>query len=256
MATETSRFSLAGKGALITGASSGLGRHFALTLARAGADVALAARREAALRTLAEDIAKTGRRAVPIAMDVTDGESVVEGVAQAWQALGKLDVLVNNAGISIPKFALDTSEEEWDRVLDANLKGAFLVAREVAKRMAARGQGGSIVNNASAVVFKVMKTLASYAASKGGLVSLTEALALEFARDGIRVNALAPGYFLTEINRDFFDTAPGAKLIERVPFRRLGHMEELEGALLLLASEAGSFMTGSVIRVDGGLSLN
>lgn len=248
-------FSLAGRRALVTGASSGLGRHFALTLARAGADIVLAARRREKLEALAREIEALGRRALPVPMDVTDEASVADGVAAAWRGLGALDVLVNNAGISIPKFALETDAEEWRRVLDANLTGAFLVAREVARRMVEHGRGGSIINNASAIGFKVLKGLASYAASKAGLIQLTEALALEFARDNIRVNALAPGYFLTDINREFFDTPQGEKLIERISFRRLGRLEELDGALLLLASDASSYMTGSVILVDGGLSL-
>lgn len=252
----TDLFSLAGRSALVTGASSGLGRHFALTLAEAGADVALAARRKDRLEALAREVEALGRRAVPVAMDVADERSVVEGVAAAWQGLGGIDVVVNNAGVSVPKFALETSAEEWRRVLDANLTGAFLVTREVARRMAERGQGGAIVNNASAIAFKVMKGLASYAASKAGLIQLTQALALEFARDKIRVNAIAPGYVLTDLNREFFATPQGAKLIERIPERRLGRMEELDGALLLLASDAGAYMTGSVILVDGGLSLN
>ena len=247
----TDLFSLAGRSALVTGASSGLGRHFALTLAEAGADVALAARRRDRLEALAREVEALGRRAVPVAMDVADERSVVEGVASAWQGLGGIDVLVNNAGVSVPKFALETSAEEWHRVLDANLTGAFLVTREVARRMAERGQGGAIVNNASAVAFKVMKGLASYAASKAGLIQLTQALALEFARDKIRVNAIAPGPIATEalagVGQDILDRVMATMCVPRI-----GQPEDLVGALLFLASDMSAWMSGQVLVVDGG----
>lgn len=249
-------FSLRGRRALVTGASGGLGRHFALTLARAGADVAVAARRADKLEAVAGEIEKLGVRAAAVEMDVTLQASVEQGVAAAEGALGSLDLLVNNAGVAVSKPALEADVEDWDFVLDTNLKGAYLVAREVARRMVAHERGGVIVNNASAIALKVMKGLASYAASKAGLVQLTQSLALELARYDIRVNALCPGYFATDINKGFFDTPAGQRLIERIPQRRLGDMSALDGPLLLLASDASKYMTGSLIVIDGGLNLN
>ncbi|MEE9302095.1 MAG: SDR family NAD(P)-dependent oxidoreductase [Alphaproteobacteria bacterium] len=249
-------FSLRGHRALVTGASGGLGRHFALTLARAGADVAVTARRADKLEAVAGEIEKLGVRAAAVEMDVTLQASVEQGVAAAEGALGSLDLLVNNAGVAVSKPALEADVEDWDFVLDTNLKGAYLVAREVARRMVAHERGGVIVNNASAIALKVMKGLASYAASKAGLVQLTQSLALELARYDIRVNALCPGYFATDINKGFFDTPAGQRLIERIPQRRLGDMSALDGPLLLLASDASKYMTGSLIVIDGGLNLN
>ncbi len=165
---------------------------------------------------------------------------------------GGLSILVNNAGVSGAARAADLSESEWDQVLDTNLKGVFLVAQAVAQGMRASGRGGAIVNIASILGHRVAGGVSAYAASKAGVIQLTKALALEWARDGIRVNALCPGYIETDINREFFATEPGQQLIRRIPQRRLGQPEELDGALLLLASQAGSYITGSTIAVDGG----
>ncbi|WP_420392494.1 SDR family NAD(P)-dependent oxidoreductase [Acuticoccus sp.] len=246
------QLSLTGKVALVTGASGGLGEHFAGTLATAGASVVLAARRVDRLEALRERLTSAGGRAVAVAMDVTDSASVAHGIDEAAREVGTIDVVVNNAGMSKAALTTDMSDADWRAVIDTNLTGCFTVARETARRMQAAGTGGSIVNVASILGFRVAKMLTAYAAAKAGLIQATKAMALELARDGIRVNALAPGYVETDINRDFFATEAGAALVKRVPQRRLGRMEDLDGPLLLLASDAAAYMTGSVVVVDGG----
>jgi NAD(P)-dependent dehydrogenase (short-subunit alcohol dehydrogenase family) len=243
---------LSGKRALVTGASSGLGRHFARVLARVGARVVLAARRREPLQALRAEIEAAGGEAAVVGLDVASASQVEEAVRSAAARFGGLDILVNNAGINAPAGFLDIEEAEWDRVLDTNLKGAFLVAQAVARAMRDAGTGGSIVNVASILGIRVAGQVASYVASKAGLVHLTQAMALELARHRIRVNALCPGYIETDLNRDFFATDAGQALLKRVPMRRLGRPGDLNGALLLLCSDASSFMTGSVIAVDGG----
>jgi NAD(P)-dependent dehydrogenase (short-subunit alcohol dehydrogenase family) len=243
---------LAGRHALVTGANGSLGSHFARTLAKAGADVALTARRVDALDPLVDEIAKLGRRAVPLALDVTDAASVAQAFDHAAQALGTITIVVNNAGIAITKPLLDHTEDDWLTVIDVNLNGAWRVAQAAARHMVARGAGGSIVNVASILGLRVAAQVPSYAASKAALIQLTKAMAVELARHRIRVNALAPGYIETALNRDFFASDAGKAMIRRVPQRRIGTPDELDGALLLLASDAGSYMTGSVVTVDGG----
>ncbi len=250
----TGPFDLEGKAAIVTGASSGLGRHFALTLARAGAKVALAARRLDALCELASEIEAFDGRAIPIELDVTDGDSVKDCVTTAESELGHLSILVNNAGTAQTKAALDIDEADWDRVMDTNLKGAWLMAQETARHMAKLGHGGSIVNVASVLGLLATGRLASYCASKAALVNLTRALAIDLARHDIRVNALAPGYVETDINREYLTSEARQALKKRIPQRRFGRPEDLDGPLLLLASEASRHMTGSVIVVDGGQS--
>ena len=246
------RFSLAGKTALVTGASSGLGAHFAAVLASAGAKVAITARRVDRLEKLAADIRAAGATAVPVAMDVTDRASVTSAFDAAEKAIGPIDVVVNNAGIPSHSWFLKTSEEEWRDVMAVNLDGVYRVGQEAARRMVAAKKSGSIINISSILGYAVFKTLAPYSASKAAVISLTRSMALELARDKVRVNAIAPGYFATEINADYWATPGGQKTIKSIPFERTGKLEELDGPLLLLASDAGSFMTGSVLTVDGG----
>jgi NAD(P)-dependent dehydrogenase (short-subunit alcohol dehydrogenase family) len=247
---------LAGRNALVTGANGGLGSHFARTLARAGANVAIAARRVDSLQPLQASLAGCRRRIEPVALDVTDAASVAAAFDHAATSLGPISVVVNNAGIATTKPLLEHSEDEWLRVIDVNLNGAWRVAQAAARHMVAHRQGGSIVNIASILGLRVASQVPSYAASKAALIQLTKAMALELARHRIRVNALAPGYVETSMNREFFASDAGQALVKRVPQRRIGQPEELDAALLLLASDAGSYMTGSVVTVDGGHVVN
>jgi len=252
----TGRFDLTGQAAIVTGASGGLGRHFAITLARAGAKVALCARRAERIAEVAREIQAFDGRAMPIVMDVTDAASVRDGVAAAETELGAITILVNNSGVADAGAAfLEQDEADWDRVVDTNLKGAWLVAREVARHMVRLGHGGRIVNVGSVLAFGAASRVAAYAASKAGLLQLTRAMAVELARNGIRVNALAPGYIETDLNRDFLRSEAGQAKLKRIPQRRFGRMEDLEGPLLLLASDASAYMTGAVITIDGGQSV-
>jgi NAD(P)-dependent dehydrogenase (short-subunit alcohol dehydrogenase family) len=244
--------SLSGRGALVTGASSGLGRAFAGMLARAGAAVALAARRQDSLDEVRQEIERAGGRAIAVTMDVSNAGSVDAAVRAAAAHLGKLDILVNNAGVTLTKPLLDITEAEWDRQLDTNLKGAFLVAQAAARQMRDQANGGAIVNIASILGLRVAGQVAAYLTSKAGIVHLTKGMALELARHRIRVNALCPGYIETDLNREFFASDTGRTLIQRIPQRRLGQVGELEGPLLLMCSDAGSYMTGAVLAVDGG----
>ncbi len=237
---------------LVTGASSGLGAHFAGFLAHAGAKVTLGARREAALSQLVHAIQAAGGQAQSVVMDITDGTIIEHALGRAEQGFGPVTVLVNNAGVAATTAALDLDEKGWDSVIDTNLRGAWLTAQAVAKRMVAHRSGGSIINIASILGLRVAGGVSAYAVSKAGVIQMTKALALEWARHGIRVNAMAPGYIETELNHDFFASALGESLIHRIPQRRLGRPAELDGALLLLASDAGSYMTGSVVAIDGG----
>ena len=248
-------FDLAGKSALVTGASSGLGRHFAGVLARAGAKVVLSARRIDRLEELADELRREGWQAHAIAMDVTERTSVEQAFEQADEAIGPITVLVNNAGIADPAYFTAMTEESWRSVLDVNLDGVFRVAQVAAQRMQS-GDGGSIINIASVLGLGVVKTLAHYCASKGAVIQLTKAMALELARTGVRVNAIAPGYISTEMNAEFLDGDDGRKLLSKVPMVRAGELRELDGPLLLLASDAGSYMTGSIVSVDGGTLLS
>ena len=245
-------FSLAGRTALVTGASSGLGRRFAEVLARAGASVALAARRKDQLDRAADEISKNGGRAVAVTMDVRDVQSVAAGFAAAEAALGTVTVLINNAGVAGSGPSLETTENDWDKVMDVNLKGAFFVATEAARRMVAAKKAGAIVNIASIAGMLAAGGIVPYAVSKAGIDHLTRNLAQEWARHGIRVNAIAPGYFTTDLNREFLASPAGEAIQKRIPLRRFGEEGDLDGALLLLASDAGRFMTGSSVVVDGG----
>jgi NAD(P)-dependent dehydrogenase (short-subunit alcohol dehydrogenase family) len=242
-------FDLSGKTALVTGASRGLGAHFAEVLARANARVILGGRHLEQLRTVVSRLPELQRNAATVLpMDLLSSESI----SDALGSLKELDILVNNAGVVHSAAALEQSEADWDSVVDTNLKGPFLVSQMAAKLMAASGRGGSIINIASILGLRQSAAVLPYAVSKAGLIQLTKVLALELARFNVRVNALAPGYFDTELNRDFWQSSAGEALVRRIPQRRLGQRSELDGPLLLLASEASRYMTGAVIAVDGG----
>ena len=245
-------FSLEGKVALVTGASSGFGKHFATVLSQAGAKVVLAARRTELIEAEADKIIAGGGAAMAVTMDVTSSASISAALDEIAAAFGVVTIVINNAGITIPKLLLDLTDDDWSNVIDTNLTGVAYVARESARRMIAAGVGGSIVNIASITAERVQKALTSYAASKAGVVQFTKAAALEFAQHNIRVNALCPGYFNTDLNSEWFKTSEGQALIKRIPQRRTGTLSELNGPLLLLASDAGSLMTGSAVTVDGG----
>lgn len=245
-------FNLSGHRALVTGAGTGLGKQFAKTLAEAGAEVVLAARRRDKLKQTAKEIDNAGGTAACIDLDVTDAASVHECFHHAEQELGLIDIVVNNAGISRDNFMLELPESDWDAVLDTNLKGVFMVAQTAAQRLIAAKRPGSIINVASILGSRVIKMLGPYIAAKAGVIHMTRAMALEWARFGIRVNSISPGFFLTEINQEFMSPENEKRLTSAVPMRRIGRVEELSGAILLLASDAGSFMTGSDIVVDGG----
>lgn len=252
MNNELERFALNGKTVLITGASSGLGSHFARTVAAAGARTVLAARRLERLQQLQEEIRSTGGTACVLPLDVTDAAGVESAYDSAEVQSGGVDILINNSGVALVAPAVDISENDWDRLIDTNLKGAWLMSRGFARRAIARRTGGSIINITSILGRRVAKGVAPYCASKAALEHLTRSLALEWSPHGIRVNSIAPGYFDTEMNRDFLQSGPGQAMLKRIPQRRAGSLAELDGALLLLASDASSYMSGSTLVVDGG----
>lgn len=248
-----SLFSLSNKTALITGASSGLGRHFAGVLSQAGADVVVAARRMDRLEALAEEISKKGGRALPVEMDVTSDESVSGAFAEIKEALGRpCDIIVSNSGMSRDTWFREQSEEDWNAVIDTNLTGVWRVGKHGSNAMVEAGVKGSIINIASITAHRPQMMTTAYCVSKAGVEHLTRQMALENARYGIRVNSMAPGYYKTDINDAYLDSEAGEAMRKRIPMRRFGEYHELDGALLLLASDAGSFMTGSSIVVDGG----
>jgi NAD(P)-dependent dehydrogenase (short-subunit alcohol dehydrogenase family) len=245
-------FSIDGQVALVTGASSGIGEHFAEVLAAAGAKVALAARRADRLAEVATRIEAAGGECLPLACDVTQQASIATAIAAAETGLGKLSILVNNAGVVVSKPLFEHTEADWDYVVDTNLKGAWLAAREFAHHLVEQKRPGRIINISSILASHTIGRVPAYCAAKAGLSHLTQVLAMELARYGILVNALAPGYIETDFNRAFFQTPPGQALIGRIPLKRLGQAPDLDGALLFLASPASAYVTGAILAVDGG----
>jgi NAD(P)-dependent dehydrogenase (short-subunit alcohol dehydrogenase family) len=246
------KFSLVGKVALVTGASGGLGKHFAETLAGAGATVAVGARRAEKVKEVVSGITATGGKAIAVNLDISDRASIIGAFNEIQEKVGTVNICVNNAGISGRDSALDTSDDGWDEVFSTNLKGTWMVTQEATKRLVAKSIGGSIINIASILGERVMPGVLTYTVSKAGVVQLTKALALEWARHNIRINAIAPGYVETDLNRALLQSDMGKKIIQRIPQRRTGELSDLDGPLLLLASDASTFMTGVIIPVDGG----
>lgn len=250
-------FDLTGRTALVTGASSGLGRHFAGVLSQAGADIIVAARRMDRLEALAEQISKKGGHALPVEMDVTSEASVSGAFAEIREALGRpCDIIVSNSGMSRDMWFREQSEEDWNAVIDTNLNGVWRVGKHGANAMVEAGVPGSIINIASITAYRTQMMTTAYCVSKAGVDHMTRNMAMEMARYGVRVNALSPGYFRTDLNIHYLDSEAGEAMRKRVAMRRFGEFRELDGALLLLASDAGSYMTGSSIVVDGGHLLN
>jgi NAD(P)-dependent dehydrogenase (short-subunit alcohol dehydrogenase family) len=239
---------LDGKRAIVTGASSGFGAHFAQLLASAGAEVVLAARRTDKLQSLADSLRAQGAKVSAVALDVSSKDSV----HACFEQTGACDIVINNAGVTVTRALLDQTEDDWDSVIDTNLKGGWLVATEAARHLRDAGRGGSFVNIGSVLGERVAAGVAPYAISKAGVVQATKVMALELARYKIRVNALLPGYVVTDLNRDFLESEPGQKLRMRVPSREFVQITDLNAPLLMLASDAGAGMTGACIAVDRG----
>lgn len=245
-------FDLTGEVALVTGASSGLGLRFAEVLAANGAKVALVARRAERLDALKKKIEAAGGKAIAVEADVLDSTAMLKAYDAVEKAFGTVTILVNNAGIAHTDRALELSEETWRSVLATNLDAVFFWSQEGGKRMIAANKHGAIVNIASVLAFGASKGVAAYAVAKAGVVQITKALALELAFKGVRVNAIAPGWFVTEINEEFLASEKGQEIKRAIPMGRFGQTGDLDGALLLLSSKAGAFMTGATLVVDGG----
>ncbi|GAB4351222.1 MAG: SDR family oxidoreductase [Gammaproteobacteria bacterium] len=248
-------FSLRGRTALVTGGATGLGLHFARTLASAGARVALVARSEERLKTAKRELEDAGADVFTVTMDVTDRASVDGAIDTIERDFAPIDILVNNAGIADTQPFLDMSEEAWSRVMETNLGGTWRVSQAVARRIVARGSGGVIINIASVLGLVTQSLQCNYGTAKAGIIHLTKNLARELGRHQIRVNAIAPGYFRTDINREFFASEKGEAYVRRLFPRRTGELQELSGPLLLLASDAGSYINGVTLTVDGGTVL-
>ncbi|MBI4200002.1 MAG: glucose 1-dehydrogenase [Chloroflexi bacterium] len=245
-------FDVTGQVALVTGASRGFGRSIAGALAEAGADLVVTSRNLADVQAVAADLLPSGRSVLPLQMDVTRREEVEEAVRRAVASLGKIDILVNNAGINIRRPALELTDGDWEQTLDTNLTGCFRVAQVVGRHMLTRQQG-RIVNIASMLASVTIPERAAYASSKGGLVQMTRTLAVEWAPFNVRVNAICPGPFLTDLNKVILDDPEKVKFfMDRMPMKRFGRPEELHGAVIFFASEASSFITGTTLYIDGG----
>ncbi|WP_119354120.1 SDR family oxidoreductase [Azohydromonas sediminis] len=254
---------LSGRVALVTGASSGLGAQFARTLARAGAAVVLAARRIERLKTLRAEIEAAGGDAHVVALDVTDPDSIKSAVAHAETEMGTLDILVNNSGVSTTQRLVDVTPDDYDHVMDTNTRGAFFVAQEVGKRMIARSRGaapgtftgGRIVNIASMAGLRVLGQIGVYCMSKAAVIHMTRAMALEWGRYGINVNAICPGYIDTEINHHHWQTEAGQKLVQMLPRKRVGQPQDLDAVLMMLCANESHFVNGAVIAADDGFGV-
>jgi len=245
-------FSLANQTAIVTGASSGLGAHFAHVLAEAGARVALLARRLRLAEEIAAEIADQHGTAAAFSCDVTDPDSIRRALQDVESTFGLPDILINNAGLHVGDTAIELKPEDWDSVMETNLRGTWLMTQDVARHWIERKRPGVIVNIASILGITVSGGVMPYAVSKAALIHLTKSLALEWARHGIRVNALAPGYFPTDLNKDYLASSAAEAMVKRIPMRRIGAFKDLDGPLLLLASPASGYMTGTVIPIDGG----
>jgi len=248
-----------GKIAMVTGASSGLGARFAKALAGAGAQVVLASRRVERLKELRAEIEADGGAAHVVRLDVTDLGSIKAAIAHAETEAGPIDILVNNSGVSSTQRLLDVGEDDYGYIMDTNLRGAFFMAQQTAKRMIARAKGDPrkqhrIVNIASVAGLRVLPQIGVYCMSKAGVVQMTKAMAVEWGKYGINVNAICPGYIATDSNEDYFNTEPGRKLIEMLPRKRPGKPEDLDGLLLLLAAEEAHFINGAIITADDGMT--
>lgn len=250
----TVEFNLSGKVALVTGASSGLGARFAKVLADAGATVALAARRVERLKELRAEIDSEGGEAHVYQLDVTSTTSIRGVVAMVESDLKHIDILVNNSGVSAQGRVLDVSEEDFDYVMSTNTRGAFFMAQEAARVMIARKTAGRIINIASVAGLRALSQLSVYSMSKAAVIHMTRAMSVEWGRYGINVNAICPGYIETEINAAYFATEAGQKLVSMLPRRRVGKPEDLDGLLLLMASDASSFINGAVVTADDGMA--
>lgn len=250
--TPKNLFRLDGKRVLITGASSGFGAHFAVVLAGAGAEVILGARRTEKLEETAAKVRDAGGVAHTVKLDVSDEGSI----KAAFDAMPAPDVVINNAGINIEGNTLALPESDWDQVMDTNVKGMWMVSREAIRLWVNERKHGNIINIASILGLRVQSQLAAYTTSKAAAVQLTKSLALDYARHNIRVNAICPGYFVTDINREWLESESGQKMLKRIPLRRAGELPELDGPLLLLASDASSYMSGSCLVVDGAHTQN
>jgi len=254
--STTSSFDLTGKTALVTGASRGLGRHFALSLAQAGADVAITSRTLSSLAETTRAIEQLGRKVVAVELDVRDHASISNAVARVHHEFGTLHVLVNNAGCNVRKPALDVTWDEWNLILDTNLRGPFFVAQAVARHMIAAGRG-RIINIGSVTSVAGYAGLGPYGASRGGIKQLTMSLAADWGPSGVTVNCLAPGWFKTAQNAILYENSEWVQyLSDRIPLRRPGKLDDLTGSLIFLASDASAYVTGQILLVDGGISVN
>ena len=246
-------FDLSGRKALISGASRGIGQQLALALAGAGADIAVAAREVDSLKATVAAIEQAGRRAVPLALDVRDISTCKSAVGHAADVLGGLDILINNAGVEEVRPSIDVDQGLWDKIVDTNLKGAFFCAQAAAQRMLAAGRGGSIINICSLTSHVGIPTAVPYGASKSGLLGVTRGLAAEWAPMGVRVNAIAPGYFKTAMTEAFYrDAQWQTRMLDKIPMQRFGELGDLAGAAIFLASDASTYVTGHCLPVDGG----